>query len=65
MYKCEECGEAFEEPDWDVWEEKRPVGYEPMAQSYCPYCGSEEVKEAKWNEESESWESVRFPLWGF
>jgi len=40
MFRCDECGNVFETPEWEEWFEARPVGREPMAEGHCPDCGS-------------------------
>lgn len=52
MYRCEECGEIFEEPRKY---EERDVGYEALL---CPYCDCdtiEEVRECKYCGEYKSY----------
>ena len=47
MYKCEECGEVFEEPK--VYYERHPYGegYAEEEWRVCPYCGEAGFVEAK------------------
>lgn len=41
MYKCNDCGGEFEEPE--TYGESRPVGFEKF--SVCPYCGFSNYEE--------------------
>lgn len=47
IYKCHDCGEAFNEPKIETWVERQdgdPVRYRLL---FCPYCGSEDIDEAE------------------
>ena len=41
MYKCQDCGREFEEPE--TYSERRPVGYESF--DCCPHCGRRDYEE--------------------
>jgi hypothetical protein len=45
LYRCEECGSVFNDPDMESWYEARPVGKEYMSEDHCPICGSVDIEE--------------------
>ena len=47
MYKCEECGELFE--DYETYEEHHPygMGYAVEEWHVCPHCGESGFKEVE------------------
>lgn len=45
MYKCNKCGEVFDEPE----SREETLSYDPVYKEYynvCPYCGSEDFEDA-------------------
>lgn len=56
IYKCDNCGAVFEEPDVMV-EDPSPagVGLAPGKYKYyvCPACGSEDIDECPYEEDEE------------
>ena len=63
MYKCNECGEIFDEPK-EVQEGRGEFwgmpAYETMY--YCPYCESEDFEEYDEDEEEEN-EEAEYERW--
>lgn len=57
MFKCECCGEIFEEPHIRVFKEYHEFWgmscYEALTEATCPECGSEDFREYDEDEEAE------------
>ena len=55
MYRCDRCGELFNEPDTRRITENLDGenGWWTHTEEYCPHCGSQDFEEYVWDDEED------------